>query len=178
MQAATEAANPAPAAETRTPPQTNVFNQRILEAPAPTSPVEPGATPTIAMMQPGAIARESPASRPEPIPTQAVPQPQIGKEADPALPRSELRALIDRGQGRIEIGDIALARLLFERAARGGSAQAAFALAETYDPNLIWRLGAIGLKGNPQKARYWYLNAQKLDRRIRIGERLKSLLGQ
>ena len=89
-------------------------------------------------------------------------------------PRQVLQ-LIKRGRKRMAMGDIALARLLFERAARAGSAVAAFALAESYDPNYIQQLGVIGIRGNAVMARHWYLNAQKLDSSTQIDERLESL---
>ncbi len=137
-----------------------------------------GSETIIAMMQPQLDQTQQTKTARNPAGSSQLAQ-QRRSDEQPTLfiPQAEVHKLIERGQKRIAIGDISLARLLFERAANGGSAQAAFALAETYDPNLIWRLGAVGLTGDKQKARFWYLQAQKLDRRMQIGERLRALLG-
>ena len=91
------------------------------------------------------------------------------------LSRGEAAKLVERGRARIALGDIALARLLFKRAAQAGNANAAFALAETFDPNQIKLMGVIGLAGAPKRARYWYLQASTLDQRLRIEDRLALL---
>jgi TPR repeat protein len=56
--------------------------------------------------------------------------------------------------------DIGAARLLLERAADKGSAQASFELAETYDPLILPRWGAYGIRGDATKARDLYAKAQ------------------
>ena len=48
------------------------------------------------------------------------------------------------------------ARLLFERAANLGSGAAALALGRAFDPGVLGRLGAIGLRGDPAMAARWY----------------------
>jgi hypothetical protein len=65
----------------------------------------------------------------------------------PAPPQeSEVNAagiavMMKNGADRMENGDIAGARLMFQRAAQTGDAGAAFALAETYDPLVLRELG-------------------------------------
>ena len=56
-------------------------------------------------------------------------------------------------------GDVAAARLMYQRAAEAGEATAAFALAETYDPLMLAKGGIapdVGL------AQAWYARAREL----------------
>jgi hypothetical protein len=57
-------------------------------------------------------------------------------------------------------GDIGSARIVLERAAETGNAQASFALAETYDPLVLRRWGAYGTLGDAAKARDLYAKAE------------------
>jgi TPR repeat protein len=57
-------------------------------------------------------------------------------------------------------GDIGSARIVLERAADMGSAQASFALAETYDPLVLLAWGTLGTQGDARKARELYAKAQ------------------
>jgi hypothetical protein len=41
-----------------------------------------------------------------------------------------------------------------------GSARAIFVLAETYDPEVLARLGTLGMRGDPARARELYAKAQ------------------
>ena len=59
-------------------------------------------------------------------------------------------------------GGIAQARLLYERAAEAGLAQGAMAMAATYDPAELQRLGVRGLKPDQDQARRWYERARQL----------------
>ena len=155
----------------RAPQPRLAARQELTLAPAPSPEIarRPAPTPApLAVPAPQSAVTLLPAQRP-------VQSGQTGGNSVPTMPPSEALALIARGQKRMKMGDIALARLLFERAALGGSAQAAFALAETYDPNQIWKLGAIGLVGDAQKARRWYLQSQILDANMRVGDRLRQL---
>ena len=72
------------------------------------------------------------------------------------LDENEINTLIRRGKNLLNDGDFAAARVLFERAANAGSAEAALALGSTYDPNVIKRLGAITVKPDVANARKWY----------------------
>jgi len=75
---------------------------------------------------------------------------------------AELAILVKRGKDFLDNGDLASARLLLRRAADGGSAEGAFALATTFDPVVLQRLGAIGTKPDLAKAREWYQRAVDL----------------
>jgi hypothetical protein len=71
----------------------------------------------------------------------------------------ELDKLIARGEKFIEQGDVSAARLVLERAAQARDARAALALGSTYDPNVLGRLGVVGVQPEPEKARSWYEKA-------------------
>jgi hypothetical protein len=57
-------------------------------------------------------------------------------------------------------GDIGSARIVLERAAETGSAQASFALAETYDPLILPKWGTYGTQGDAMKAQALYAKAE------------------
>jgi len=80
-----------------------------------------------------------------------------------ALPTTvETAALLSRGDALFERGDIASARLFYERAADGGDAQAALRLGETFDPQFLSRAKIKGVRGEPAAALQWYKRAQEL----------------
>ena len=73
---------------------------------------------------------------------------------------AEVARLTARATGLLGQGDIGAARAMLERAAELGSAQANFALAETYDPNVLAKWGAYGTRGDAIKARELYTRAK------------------
>jgi hypothetical protein len=75
------------------------------------------------------------------------------------LSPDELDKLITRGEKFIEQGDVSAARLVLERAAQARDPRAALALGSTYDPNVLGRLGVVGVQPEPEKARTWYEKA-------------------
>jgi hypothetical protein len=66
-----------------------------------------------------------------------------------------------RAQGLVALadGDVAGARAYLERAAESGDARALLVLGDTYDPATLTRMGALGLKGDPARARDYYARA-------------------
>jgi hypothetical protein len=90
----------------------------------------------------------------------------------------ELDELLARGKVLEATGDIGGARLFFQRAAEAGNAQAAFMLAETYDPTVLKNLGEVGLASDVKTARFWYGKAKELgseealDRMQRLAHRV------
>ena len=74
-------------------------------------------------------------------------------------------------------GDIASARLFFQRAADEGLADAALAMGATFDPGELTKLKAHGLRADAGEARRWYERAAELgsgeaiDRLKRLGAR-------
>jgi hypothetical protein len=86
----------------------------------------------------------------------------IGNEAaapSKMLDAGTLVALMTRAGRLLELGDIAAARLLLERAANAQNATAAFMLAQTYDPAVLGVLDARSTKPDPVMARNWYRTA-------------------
>ena len=94
------------------------------------------------------------------------PMKQIESEAvnAPAVPpmNPENAALMEKGQVLMRSGDIASARLLFQRLANAGIADAALALAATYDPRYLAQHNLIGVAGDQTKAHNWYQRASEL----------------
>ena len=60
-----------------------------------------------------------------------------GAEPSKTLDAETLAALITRAKSLLALGDIAVARLLLERAANAQDGTAAFLLAQTYDPAVL-----------------------------------------
>jgi hypothetical protein len=74
----------------------------------------------------------------------------------------ENAVLMEKGQVLMRSGDIASARLLFQRLANAGIADAALALAATYDPRYLAQGNLIGVAGDETKAHHWYRRASEL----------------
>ena len=72
----------------------------------------------------------------------------------------ETARLVARASMLLGQGDIGSARIVLERAAETGNAQANFALAETYDPLVLRKWGVYGTLGDAAKARDLYARAQ------------------
>jgi hypothetical protein len=80
----------------------------------------------------------------------------------PAFSGAEIAALLARGDWLFATGDVAWARILYERAADAGEAQAAVRLGETFDPHYLHYAHLRGVHGNPGMARFWYRHAREL----------------
>jgi hypothetical protein len=72
----------------------------------------------------------------------------------------EAARLIARASALLGQENIGAARIVLERAAKMGSAQASFMLAETYDPIILSAWGTYGTRGEASKARELYAKAQ------------------
>jgi len=71
--------------------------------------------------------------------------------------------LLQKGQEHLAEGNVAAARLMFERAADVGLAQAAMALAATFDATELAQLSVRGgIQADAKEARRWYERAQQL----------------
>ncbi len=75
---------------------------------------------------------------------------------------AEISALLARGDSLFGIGDVASARLFYERATDAGDAQAALRLGETYDPFFLMRVRLNGVRGDLAVATRWYRRARDL----------------
>ncbi|WP_426438755.1 hypothetical protein [Bradyrhizobium genosp. P] len=82
--------------------------------------------------------------------------------ASPGTPEDthDMTRLVARASVLLGQGDIGSARIVLERAAETGSAQATFMLAETYDPLILPQWGTYGTRGDATKARALYAKAE------------------
>jgi hypothetical protein len=71
----------------------------------------------------------------------------------------EAARLLARASALLGQGNIGAARIVLERAAETGSAQASFMLAETYDPLVLSTWRTYGTRGDATKARELYAKA-------------------
>jgi hypothetical protein len=134
-------------------------------APAPPSvPLAPADNPVTTSARPSAQLR--PASLPIPSVTRAPstkpPLTSVTDSGAPQLASAEITMLVDRGKDFLAAGDLSSAQLLFRRAAEAGSAEAALALASTYDPHYLAEHNVVGVAGDEVKARTWYQRAMEL----------------
>ena len=114
-----------------------------------------------------ALAQEAAAARQElTANSQTAPVTQAVKAAAPKQPAAavsqggpEVARLMVRARALLGQGNIGAARLVLERAAETGSAQASFMLAETYDPVILSAWGTYGTRGEATKAREFYAKA-------------------
>ena len=122
-------------------PKTIGVGARSTPAAGTTSPVAPS-EPMPAL----------PASRSEALKTTAAPVQKLSP--------AEVELLLKHGQQFMTFGDIAAARVAFRRAAEAGDAAAALAMGATYDPLVLNRIGALGVRADPGLARTWYERAK------------------
>lgn len=158
------------AAEAVSAPQSaasEVTNVAPAEAPA----AEPAATSPTTVPPPPVTAppvempvETAPVAAPAPV------QSPVGR-----LPsKAETSALVTRGDGFLSQGDVASARLFYERAADAGDGRAALRLGETFDAAFLGRDGVRGIRGDPDQAMSWYRRARQLGE-PEAEQRLRSL---
>jgi hypothetical protein len=90
----------------------------------------------------------------------AVAEPATPADAIHHLDPEVIASLLRRADVLIASGDVAAARLVLRRAADAGDAGAAMALAGTYDPANLAKLGVHGILPDLAKARSWYEKAR------------------
>jgi len=87
----------------------------------------------------------------------------------------QVALLLSRASEMLALGDLSAARLLYQRAATLGSAQAATALGRTYDPAYLATMKATGIQPDRAAAAAWYRKGVALgdpeaaDRLISLG---------
>jgi hypothetical protein len=91
-----------------------------------------------------------------PIPVKAA---TVTTKSTVVIGPEEAEKLFRRAEGLVADGDFAGARLLLERAVDAGHAGATFMLASTYDPNVLGKVKALGITGEPEKAKALYQQA-------------------
>jgi hypothetical protein len=79
----------------------------------------------------------------------------------PDLKEAELSRLLSKANELIRPGDVSGARLLLERALESDSAEAAFYLAQTYDPRILNAWNVQGISPDAEKARALYQRAHE-----------------
>ena len=80
----------------------------------------------------------------------------------PGLPAAEITELLGQGDALLRTGDVASARLFYQRVANAGDGRGALRLGATFDPAFLGRSGLGNLQGNAAEARAWYTRALDL----------------
>jgi hypothetical protein len=124
-----------------------------VETPRAAAP-EAAAAPVAMAPERPRVAASSPSATPEPTGSPAPSGPRLSDE--------QITALVARGDAFLSGGDIASARLFFQRAADAGDGRAAMRLAVTFDAAFLDRAGVHGVRGDPEQAAYWYRRAREL----------------
>jgi TPR repeat protein len=78
------------------------------------------------------------------------------------LNSEDIIVLLKRGKDLIAAGDLAAARIVLRKAADANDAEAALALAATYDPVVLRELKVYGFMPDAALARAWYGKATEL----------------
>jgi hypothetical protein len=119
----------------------------------PAAPAKPAASPLGETRSISLAPVAAPAAPAKPTPTLAetralAPQPAAPPIASAASARWSVRGLIALAKG-----DLSSARLYLARAAEAGDPRALVALADTYDPAMLAKLGAVVAPGDAQRAK-------------------------
>jgi hypothetical protein len=148
------AATPAPA------PAAAASAQPLAAPPNAAKPEMPKeSTPSVAKLE----TPKEPAPDNAPAPDAAAPTAQKPTApSEPRLTAAETAALLSRGDSLFGVGDVASARLYYERAAEAGNGDAALRLGETYDPTFLERAKLRAIKGDLKTAAFWYRRAKEL----------------
>jgi hypothetical protein len=112
--------------------------------------------------KPSQSADRQPLVASAPGPPSRAPEAAHAQSSTKALASDEIAALLGRGNDFIKTGDFAGARILLQRAAESGSAEAALMLGKTYDPLFIQEVGALGIQADTARCRQWYQKAAEL----------------
>jgi len=80
----------------------------------------------------------------------------------PPIEPSEAAMLLRKGRDLLDSGDISAARVAFRRLADAGNAEAAMALASTYNPDYLAAHHFVGMRGDRATARALYRRAKEL----------------
>ncbi len=147
---------------------------RPEQMPQPNASAATPAPPSAAAPPTPSPPEPSPPEPSPPEPSPPVPSPPVPSPAVQHPSTAEAAALVTRGDAFLSAGDIASARLFYERAADAGDSAAALRLGATFDPNFLNRAGVRGNPGNPAQAALWYRRARDLGDAA-AAERLKNL---
>lgn len=168
-EAGADAQQPPPVAGLPAPP----LPASALPVPSPVTPASPApALPAVALSAPALPLLALPAPAP-PVPAPPTPAlaPPAPAPSAPALPTTAVApqaspALLDllrrQGAAALGSGDISGARRFFQRGAEAGCAPCAEGMAQTFDPQQLSRIGAIGIRPDPAQAEMWRARARQL----------------
>jgi hypothetical protein len=109
--------------------------------------------------EPLAVATATTAQPPETRPT--LPK-ATAVSAEPPLSTEEITALVARGDAFVGAGDIATARLFYNRAVEAGDGRAALRMGATFDPAFLDQVSIRGAVGDQREALSWYRRARDL----------------
>jgi hypothetical protein len=149
------------------PRPTNIADRGVNTLPAE---AEPAAGPRLSAATPSAepvtgsgLSTGAPPAVSEPV---AGSGPSAASVVAPAagsrLSATAISELLARGDALLEAGDIASARLYYERAAEAGSGPAALRMGATFDTVLARRPFWGAFSADPDKALLWYRRAREL----------------
>jgi TPR repeat protein len=105
----------------------------------------------------------------------AAAQPPVAQPNERTVSPEEIAKLINAAKSFLAQGDIANARRYLEHAG-AQDATAALMLGGTYDPNVLRKMGVVGLAPDLEKARAWYTRAAELGSR-EASQKLAALAG-
>jgi hypothetical protein len=153
------------------PSSTGVESRSKPAADALTAGPPISASNVVRVTAPTNIPPHSSAKEPSPVPTQASERAPSSTDASKGhgsdtvvakLSAKERQAFVSRADVLLASGDITSARLLYEYGAEAGDDLAALRLGETFDPGFLSqaRLGLV--RGDPNKAAFWYRWARGL----------------
>jgi len=144
------------------PPTVGTAQSASLAGPTPTSAASDlQAKLSLAPIPPAAGRPEPAVAALETTPTFASAVAR-NQPAVPTFSGAEIAALLARGDWLFATGEVASARLVYERAAGAGEARAAVKLGETFDPAFLSRLKLRGVRANSDMAVFWYRRARDL----------------
>ena len=148
-----------PAADARAAPEAKVADVKTVRVPVrPMDPVRPVEKPPESVAQ-FVVAN---VEQPKPAPIEAKPPPQVSVIATARLVdpnKARIDSVLAQAAQRIDSGDIAGAREMLTGAGDGGQGEVSFALAETYDPDMLAAWGTRGVTADAAKARALYHKA-------------------
>ncbi|MGH7031785.1 MAG: hypothetical protein ACREEZ_15330, partial [Stellaceae bacterium] len=124
---------------------------------------EPAPRPVSGSAIPSSIAKFA-GPAPKAAPAGASPTSETGAKIRAAArsPADQAAGLLTRGDAFLRAGDIASARLFYERAADGGDGRAALRAGATFDPTFLASIGMRSVRGDPARALDWYRRALAL----------------
>jgi hypothetical protein len=147
------------AADARAAPETRVADVKTVQVPVrPMDPVRPVEKPPVSAAQFVTANIE----QPRPTPIEAKPPPQVSVIATERLidpNKARIDGLLAQAAQRIDSGDITGAREMLADPDDDRQGAVTFALAETYDPNMLAAWGTRGVTADAAKARELYHKA-------------------